>query len=65
MTATIDLYDFGAPVNVVAPPADKVTDLKDFAKSLGLGGSGAFGDLGGATGGTSGVLGVAPALKTS
>jgi len=38
ITVTMDLFDFGAPVEVVAPPADQVSDLKDF----GMNGGGAI-----------------------
>jgi len=38
-TVTLELYDFGAPVNVEAPPADQIISLKDF----GLNGGGMFG----------------------
>jgi hypothetical protein len=38
ITVSMDLFDFGAPVEVVAPPADRVTDLKDF----GMNGGGAI-----------------------
>ena len=27
MTMSMDLYDFGVPVHVVAPPADEVTEF--------------------------------------
>jgi hypothetical protein len=37
VTISIDLFDFGAPVHVVAPPADQVSDLGDLG-SAGLGG---------------------------
>ena len=33
-TATTELYDFGAPVDVQAPPADKVKDGTDLLKGL-------------------------------
>ena len=38
-TVTLELYDFGAPVNVEAPPADQIISMKDF----GLNGGGKFG----------------------
>src|SRR6185437_3199115 len=65
---TLNLSNFGEAVNVVAPPADQVIDLKGLGRNGGglFGGLGGLGGLSGATGGgTSGVLGVSPALKTS
>jgi hypothetical protein len=44
-STTIDLYDFGVPVNVVAPPADQVAPLPSFGSLGGLG-SGASGPTG-------------------
>jgi hypothetical protein len=39
MAMSLDLYDFGAPVKVEAPPADQIISLKDFGQS----GGGMFG----------------------
>lgn len=39
VTVSMDLYDFGTPVNVQAPPADQIISLKDF----GMNGGGPFG----------------------
>jgi hypothetical protein len=36
VSVTLELYDFGAPVNVEAPPADQIVELPDFG-SGGLG----------------------------
>jgi hypothetical protein len=49
MTATIDLHDFGAPVSVVAPPADQVVEFPTAGDlgGLGMNGLGASGGLGG------------------
>jgi hypothetical protein len=37
ITETLDLYDFGTPVNVEAPPADQVTRMPSLG-DLGTGG---------------------------
>jgi len=42
MTMSMDLYDFGVPVHVEAPPASDTIDLKDFGQN----GGGTFGTLG-------------------
>ncbi len=63
MTMSMDLYDFGAPVHVAAPPASDTIDFNDFGKNVGglFGPTGATGATGasGATG-ANGTLG-APA----
>ena len=51
---TLDLYDFGTPVNVQAPPANEIVQLPKLGA---LGGMGGLGGLHLPTG--------APALKTS
>jgi hypothetical protein len=38
-TTTMDLYDFGVPVNVQAPPADQVAQLPSLGSLGGLGGA--------------------------
>jgi hypothetical protein len=45
MHVTVDFYDFGAPVNVVAPPADQIVEMPK------LGDLGGLGDFGGISGG--------------
>jgi hypothetical protein len=43
VTIALDLYDFGAPVHVQAPPADQIVELPSLG---GLGGLGGLGDRG-------------------
>ena len=38
-TVTVELYDFGTPVNVTVPPADQVTDFAQIAALAGMGSS--------------------------
>jgi hypothetical protein len=49
ITATVDFYDFGAPVSVVAPPADQIVEMPKLGD---LGNLGNLGDLGGFGGGS-------------
>jgi hypothetical protein len=42
ITVSMDLYDFGVPVHVVAPPASDTIDMKDFGQN----GGGTYGTLG-------------------
>ena len=45
ITVSMDLYDFGVPVHVVAPPASDTIDMKDFGQNS-FGATGASGALG-------------------
>ena len=56
VSMTLDLYDFGTPVDVQAPPADQIISLKDF----GMNGGGSFG--GGSFGGSPAAV---PSTKVS
>jgi hypothetical protein len=57
ITMTLDLYDFGTPVNVEAPPANEIVQLPKLGA---MGGAGGLGGLGGLH-----LPTPTPALKTS